>query len=97
MIFFFFYIVELIIMLLVNFILGKKFRVLYKCTFISLHIHLNVLRKFMILCWATFRQPCFNRMELKKDMRNDNLFFKRVTDIIPDYPFSIDMEERAKI
>ena len=33
------------------------------------------------------------RMGLKKDMRNDNnLFFKRVTDIIiPDYPLSIDM------
>ena len=33
-----------------------------------------------------------NRMELKKDMRNDNLFIKRITDIkIPDYPLSIDM------
>ena len=33
-----------------------------------------------------------NRMGLKKDnMRNDNLFFKRVTDIIiSDYPLSID-------
>ena len=36
--------------------------------------------------------PGLNRMGLKKDMRNDNLIFKRVTDIlIPDYPFSIDM------
>ena len=26
--------------------------------------------------------PGFNRMGLNKDMRNDNLFFKRVTDII---------------
>ena len=33
-----------------------------------------------------------NRMGLKKDMRNDNLFVKRVTDIIiPDYALSIDM------
>ena len=30
--------------------------------------------------------PGLNRMGLKKDKRNDNLFFKRVTDIIiPDY------------
>ena len=36
--------------------------------------------------------PRLNRMGLKKDMKNDNLFFKRVTDIIiPDYPLSIDM------
>ena len=36
--------------------------------------------------------PGLNRMGLKKDMRNDNLFFKKVTDIIiPDYPLSIDM------
>ena len=36
--------------------------------------------------------PVLNRMGLKKDMRDDNLFFKRVTDIIiPDYPLSIDM------
>ena len=36
--------------------------------------------------------PGLNRMGLKKDMKNDNLFFKRVTDIIiPDYPLSIDM------
>ena len=36
--------------------------------------------------------PGLNRMGLKKDMRNDNLFFKRVTNIIiPDYPLSIDM------
>ena len=36
--------------------------------------------------------PGLNRIGLKKDMRNDNLFFKRVTDIIiPDYPLSIDM------
>ena len=34
--------------------------------------------------------PGVNRMGLKKDMWNDNLFFKRVTDIIiPDYPLSI--------
>ena len=33
--------------------------------------------------------PGFNRMI--KDMKNDNLFFKSVTDIIiPDYPLSID-------
>ena len=42
----------------------------------------------MTLYWATG----LNRMGLKKDMRNDNVFFKRVTDIIiPDYPLSIDM------
>ena len=47
------------------------------------HINLNVLRNFMSLYWATG----LNRMGLKKDMRNDNLFLKRVTDIIiPDYP-----------
>ena len=35
--------------------------------------------------------PGLNRMGLKMDVRNDNLFFKRVMDIIiPDYPlFSI--------
>ena len=40
-----------------------------------------------------------NRIVLKKDMRNDNLFVKRVMDIIiPGYPLSIDMlQERAKI
>ena len=33
--------------------------------------------------------PGLNRMGLKKDNRNDNLFFKRVTDIIiPDKPLS---------
>ena len=36
--------------------------------------------------------PGLNRIGLKKDMRNDNLSFKRVTDIItPGYPLSIDM------
>ena len=36
--------------------------------------------------------PGLNRMGLMKDMRNDNLFFKKVTDIIiPDYPLSINM------
>ena len=36
--------------------------------------------------------PGLNRMGLKKDMRNDNLFFKRATDIIIlDYALSIDM------
>ena len=36
--------------------------------------------------------PGLNRMGLKKDMRNDNLLFKRVTNIItPEYPLSIDM------
>ena len=36
--------------------------------------------------------PGLNRMGLKEDLRNDNLFFKRVTDrIISDYPLSIDM------
>ena len=36
--------------------------------------------------------PGLNRMGLKKDMRNDNLFFKRVTDIIiPGCPLFIDM------
>ena len=36
--------------------------------------------------------PGLNRMGLKKMMRNNNLFFKKVTDIIiPDYPLSIDM------
>ena len=37
--------------------------------------------------------PSLNRMGLKKGMRNDNLFFKRITDkiIIPDSPLSIDM------
>ena len=35
--------------------------------------------------------PGLNPIGLKKDMRNDNLFFKRVTDIIiSDYPLSID-------
>ena len=39
-----------------------------------------------------------NRMGLKKHMRNDNLFFKRVTNIInADYLLSIDMKESAKI
>ena len=57
---------------------------------ISLHINLNVLRNFMTLYGLD--SPDLNRMGLKKDMRNDNLFFKRVTDIIiPDYPLSIDM------
>ena len=33
--------------------------------------------------------PGLNRMVLKKDMRNDHLFFKRITDIlIPDYSLS---------
>ena len=37
----------------------------------------------MTLYWTTG----LNQMGLKKDMRNDNLFFKRVTDIIiPNYP-----------
>ena len=36
--------------------------------------------------------PSLNRMRLKKDMRIDNLFFKRVTEIItPDYSLSIDI------
>ena len=44
-----------------------------------------------ILCHG-LDSPGLNRMGLKKDVRNDNLFFKRVTDIIiPDYPLSIDM------
>ena len=35
--------------------------------------------------------PGLNRMGLKKDVSNDNLIFKRATDIIiPDYPLSID-------
>ena len=47
----------------------------------------------MNLYWATV----LNRMGLKKNMRNDHLFFRRVTDIIiPDYPLTIDMQERAK-
>ena len=73
---------------------------------IPLHINLNVLRKFMNLCWATLiavlgrmrpvghglDSPSLYRMGLKKDLRNDNLFIKRVTDIIiPGYPLSIDM------
>ena len=40
-----------------------------------------------------------NQMGVKKDMRNDNLFFKRVTDIIIlDYPLSIVMKnvQRSK-
>ena len=41
----------------------------------------------MTLYWATG----LNRMGLKKDMRNDNLFFKRATDIIiPDYTLYIE-------
>ena len=61
-----------------------------------------------IVVWfpvSTYKSQCFKelydftlghgsngRMGLKKDMRNDNLFFKRVTDIIiPDNPLSIDM------
>ena len=56
------YIVELIILLLVNFILEKSFIYCTKVHSyfekgnkynISLHINLNVLRKLMILCWAT--------------------------------------------
>ena len=36
--------------------------------------------------------PGLNRIGLKKDMRNDNLFCKSVTDIIiSDYPLSINM------
>ena len=36
--------------------------------------------------------PGLNRMGLKKDMRNNNLFFKRVTNIIiSGYPLSVDM------
>ena len=36
--------------------------------------------------------PGLNPIGLKKDMKNDNLFFKRVTDIIiPDYPLSINI------
>ena len=36
--------------------------------------------------------PGLNRMGLKKDMRNSNLFYKMVTDIIIlDYPLSIEM------
>ena len=37
--------------------------------------------------------PGLNRIELKKDKRNENLFFKRVVNIIiPDYPLlSLDM------
>ena len=34
-------------------------------------------------CFKEFYDsPGLNRMQLKKDMRNDNLLFKRVTDII---------------
>ena len=53
------------------------------CIFQYLHINLNVLRNVMTLYWATgwTASPDLNRMGLKKDMRNDNLFFKRVTDI----------------
>ena len=109
MIIFLSYIVELVILLLVNFILEKSFTY---CTnvlsyfekgnkYTYLHINLNVLRKFTILCWATLIAvlgrirhgldgPGLNRMGLTKDMRNDNLFFERVTDlIIPDYPLFI--------
>ena len=58
-----FFFLSYIVELLVNFILGKIFPY---CTNahsyfekgnkydISLHINLNILRKFMILCWATF-------------------------------------------
>ena len=47
----------------------------------------------MAFYWATgLDSPGLNRMGLKKDMKNDNSFFKRVTDIIiSDYPLSIDM------
>ena len=62
---------------------------------ISLHINLNVLRNFVTLYWATGWTALVNQFKsngIKEDMRNDNLFFKRVTDlIIPDYPFSINM------
>ena len=56
---------KLIILLLVNFLLEKSFSYCIKCVHlmhihiskkginISLDINLNVLRKFMILCWAT--------------------------------------------
>ena len=41
--------------------------------------------------------PGLNRMGLKKDMRNDNLCFKGVTDIIiHDYQLSIDMEANVQ-
>ena len=44
-----------------------------------------------ILCCG-LDSPGLNRMGLKKDMRNYNIFLVRVTDIIiPDYPLSIDM------
>ena len=44
----------------------------------------------MTLYWDGLDSPGLNRMGLKKDMRNDNLFFKRVTDIIiPHYPLFI--------
>ena len=61
-IFFLIYIVELIILLLVNFILKNDSRIVQIYIHISktginisLHniINLNVLRKFKILCWAT--------------------------------------------
>ena len=60
----------------------------------------------IVLCFpvSTYKSQCFkefydgmdspglNRMGLKKEMRNENLFFKRITNIIiPDYPLSIDM------
>ena len=58
-----------------------------------LHINLKCFKEFYdFILGHGLDSPGLNRMGLKKDMRNDNLFFKRVTDIIiPDYPLSIDM------
>ena len=58
-------------------------------------INLNVLRNFITLYWAI--GPYLNQMGLKKDMRNEHLFFKRVTDIIiPDYPLTCKNVQRSK-
>ena len=87
-------------MLLVNFILEKSFTY---CT--NVHSYFEKGNKYISTyksqCFKEFydfilvhglSSPGLNRMGLKKDMRNDNLFFKKVTDIIiPDYPLSIDM------
>ena len=52
----------------------------------------KILSCQIVVCFPGLDTPGLNRIGLKMDMRNDNLFFKRVSDlIISDYPLSIDM------
>ena len=64
------------------------------CFQVSTYINLNVLRNFKTFyIGPRVGQTWFKSIGLKiKDMRNDNLFFKGVADIIiADYPLSINM------